>query len=293
MDTSVKIKFIKVKDSSEFVIDGTDWGLLSKGSLSGFGEFENDITTVDNAIGDGGIIASDRIAQKDRTVSAVSMHNTMNDVLRHKAMIFFSGKNLYKVYISYLGITRWFTGKMYKFELSTGNTRRRMELTVTLLCPDPYFKSYDNFGKNIASASGMVAFPYLCSITNGTAQGVTGGRFNFAQSVSLYNDGDSDTYLRAVFKANAGVVNPKLIVNSAYVRVIDTMSTGDVIEMDFENNPPTVTKNDANYIGHCDRLSSFDEMGIVVGDNEVSFSADTGTNNLDVSIYYNKNYCVI
>ena len=70
MDTKVCIRFVR-SDEREFLIDGTDWKIPSKG-LDGFGSYENDITTVDNAVGDGGIIVSDRIAPKDRTVTAIS-----------------------------------------------------------------------------------------------------------------------------------------------------------------------------------------------------------------------------
>ena len=102
-----------------------------------------------------------------------------------------------------------------------------------------------------------------------------------------------ETYCKAVFTAKGTVVNPKLTVNGNYVRVIDTMQLGDVIIIDFVKNPPTVQKNGANYIGHCDRTSAFDDMALVVGDSEISFDADTGSNLLDVSIYYNKLYGAI
>ena len=57
MDTKVCIRFVR-SDEREFLIDGTDWKIPSKG-LDGFGSYENDITTVDNAVGDGGIIVSE------------------------------------------------------------------------------------------------------------------------------------------------------------------------------------------------------------------------------------------
>ena len=70
----------------------------------------------------------------------------------------------------------------------------------------------------------------------------------------------------------------------------DTMKAGDVIIMDFTKSPPTIEKNGSNYIGHCDRASAFDEMILNVGDTEISFDADDGSNQLEVSIYYNKLY---
>ncbi len=288
MDKTVKIRILR-NDGKEFHIDGTDWAIPSDG-LDGFGNYENDITTVDNAVGDGGIISSCRISPKDRTITAKTRNPLLNDILRRAALSFFSSKYTYGIYLTYMGTTRWCEGRLYKFNLPNGNVNRIMTMTVTFLCPDPFFKSYDNFGKNIASIMGMCAFPYLCSVTPGTPQGITGGKFNFAQKVELNNDGDTETFCKAVFFAKGEVINPKLDINGNYVRIIDIMKENDVIIIDFTKKPPTVQKNGENYIGHCDRTSAFDDMVLVVGSSEVSFDADNGSNLLDVSIYYNKLY---
>lgn len=71
------------------------------------------------------------------------------------------------------------------------------------------------------------------------------------------------------------------------------MVEDDVIIMDFAANPPTVKKNGVNCIGKCDRTSEFDEMGLVIGDSTLSYTADNGSNNLSVSIYYNKLYAAM
>ena len=286
MEHKVKIRIVR-EDSKEFNMDGTDWRIAE---LSGFGSFDNDITLIDNAIGDGGIYGSDRVAQKDRTIVAKSRNPVMNEILRKIALSFFNPKHMYKVYVTYMGVTRWCEGKIHKFDLPTSNIHTTMTLSITFLFANPYFKSYDNFGKNIAAITGMCAFPYMCSSTEGTPKGITGGVFNFAQKVVFENDGDVDTYCKAVFTSKGEVVNPKLLVNGNYVRVLDTMQSGDVIIIDFTKSPPTVQKNGMNFIGHCDRTSAFDAMALIVGDSEVSFEADNGSNFLDVSIYYNKLY---
>ena len=291
MDKKVVIRFIR-SDEREFLIDGSDWRIPSNG-LEGFGAYENDITTVDNAVGDGGIIVSDRISPKDRTIKALSRNPVLNEVLRKSAITFFNPKLDYKMYITYMGITRWCECKIYKFYISSGNIHRNMDMAITILSPDPFLKSYDNFGKNIASVVGMCGFPYLCSKTDGTPKGITGGKFNFAKKVLLDNDGDVDTYCKAVIKASGEVTNPKITINDNYVRVIDDMKANDVIIIDFTQNPPTVKKNGANYIGHCDRTSAFDDMQLPIGSSEISFDADNGSNLMDVSIYYNKLYSAI
>lgn len=289
---------IKREDGQTFTInkgDSPDWKIPSKG-LEGFGQWDNDITTTNNAIGDGGIVSASRVAQKDRTIKAISRNPQLNDALRRRANSFFSPKYSYEVWITYMGLTRWFEGRIHKYKLPTENINKSMQLTVTFLCPSPYLKSEDPFGKDIAAVTGRIAFPYLCNMDPDhkmPSHGITGGTFNFATKIFLDNDGDVDTYCRCIFEATGVVENPQLIINGQYVRVIDIMGKDDVIEIDFTKNPPTVRKNGENYVGHCDRTSAFDEMSLQIGTSEVGYTADNGTNLLKVSIYYNKLYSAI
>jgi hypothetical protein len=283
----VLVRFVR-SDGREFTLNDNYWKIPSDG-LEGFGSFDNDITIVNNAIGDGSIIASHRVEQKDRTITAQSRSIHLAEILRNEATSFFNPKMSYKVYLTYMGRTRWAEGIIEKFRLSTENIYQPMTLTVTLLFADPYLKSYEDFGQDIASITPLAGFPYLCT----TAQGAPTGVFNFASMVNLSNDGDVEAYCRVVITANGGVTNPKIIINGHYVRVLDEMVKGDVIVMDFAASPPTVRKNGVNYIGHCDRTSEFDQMGLLIGDSSLQYDADNGTNMLSVSVYYNKLYAAM
>ena len=286
---------IKRSDDKEFKInyaDAPDWKLPSDG-LEGFGSYANDVETTSNAVGDGDVLESSRVAKKDRTIKFVSADNSNNSALRDKVSNFFTPKYTFRVYVTYQGRTRWVEGVIHKFDMPTKNIYRKISVTVTFLCPNPYLKSYDDFGQDIASVSGRIAFPYLCSSDDThprLIQGITGGVFNFAQQILLSNDGAVDTYCKCEMKAKGEVINPVLYINGNYVRVLDTLEEGDVISMDFAAQPPTVKKNGVNFIGHCDRTSAFDNMALPIGDSEVSFNADNGSNLLAVSIYYNKLY---
>lgn len=280
----VLVKFVR-SDNREFTLNDNHWKIPSDG-LEGFGSFDNDISIVDNAIGDGGIVTSHRVSQKDRTIKAISRNIHLTEILRDEATSFFNPKMTYKVYLTYMGRTRWAEGRIEKFNLSTGNIYQPMTLTITLLFADPYLKSYEDFGKDIASITALAGFPYLCTVAQGSPTGV----FNFASMVNLSNDGDVEAYCKVVITANGPVTNPKIIINGHYVRVLDEMNADDVIVMDFAANPPTVQKNGVNYIGRCDRTSEFDQMGLSIGNSTLQYDADNGTNLLSVSVYYNKLY---
>ena len=282
--SSVLVKFVR-SDGAEFTLNDNHWKIPSDG-LEGFGSFDNDISIVSNAVGDGGIVTSARVSQKDRTVKAISRNADMAEILRNEATAFFNPKMTYKVYLTYMGRTRWAEGRVEKFSLSTGNIHQYMTLMVTVLFADPYLRSYEDFGKDIASVSGSAGFPYLCV----SGQGAPTGIFNFASMVDLTNDGDVEAYCKVVITASGTVTNPKILINGHYVRVIDEMHEGDVIIMDFAANPPTVRKNGANYIGHCDRTSEFDQMSLSIGHSSLQYDADHGSNMMSVSVYYNKLY---
>lgn len=284
---NVLVKFVR-SDNREFTLNNEYWKIPSNG-LEGFGAFDNNISIIDNAIDDGGIVTSHRVTQKDRTITAISRNMNLSEILRDEVTAFFNPKMTYKVYLTYMGKTRWAEGRVEKFNLSTGNIHRPMTLTVTLLFADPYLKSYEDFGKDITSIAGGAGFPYFCTAKQGSPTGI----FNFASVVNLSNDGDVEAYCKVVLTATGEVTNPKIIINNHYVRVIDIMQEEDVIIIDFAANPPTVKKNGINYIGHCDRTSEFDEMGLVVGDSTLQYDADNGTNALSVSVYYNKLYAAM
>lgn len=286
LDNKVIVKLIR-DDLKEFLIDNETWHLPSDRGLQNFGYFENDIQTIDNAISDGSMIASYRLGTIDRTIV---FHNRFarktNEVLRAQVLSFFSPKHKYRIYVTYMGVTRWCDAMVLKMDLPTKNINWQMEVSVTFLCNNPYLKSFDDFGKDIAEIVPMAGFPYLSEI----GKGAPTGYFAYSTFVVLNNDGDTETNIRAVMRAHGEVVNPKLIINRHFVSVLITMHDGDELELDFTKAPPTIKLNGQSVVGRSDKASQFNEMYLSVGDNEASYSADAGTNLLSVSIYYNKLY---
>lgn len=295
MDKTFLIKLVRVSDNAVFKIgDGSAWKLLSKG-LDGFGEINNTISYEDNAITDGGHFTAEHVTKVDRTIKFTNTDWRNNNAMRTALLQFFHVKDEYKLYFTHGDTERWAQGKIYKFNVgTTANVYNRLDVTLTLLFESPYWNSVDDFGHNIAGLTPMLAFPYLCSKTPGTAKGYTGGVFNFSQSVSIINDGDAETFCHAILSSEGGdVENPKLLINDEYIRVIDTLADGEEIDIDFTAFPPTVKKNGVNYIGHCDRTSAFNNMAITRGVNKIAYDADNGSSHMNVTINYLKKYEVV
>lgn len=287
---NLDIKIVRSSDSSKFEFGAThDW-VIAEDGLENFGSIENDVEFSDNISTDGGVINSTHITSVDRTIKAIYRYRTNMDVARKKLLAFFNIKDTFKVTVTYGKRNVYAEGILYKFHCETRSLENGyLSVSLTFMFASPFWKSVDDFGQNIAAVRGMIAFPYLAS-TEKLNVGATGGVYNFARQITLYNDGDIATRCRAEFVASDSVINPKLIINDQYVRVIDELAAGDEIVMDFSAIPPTVKKNGSNFLGHCDRTSAFSKMLLECGDNEIAYDADNGTSNLQVNIFYNKQY---
>ena len=284
------IRIIRSSDEKEFHIgNGTKWGLLTDG-LDGFETVEKDITYLDSAIGDGGIIVNERLGKKDRTISARWMELATNTEARDSAQLFFRAHDTYKVYLAYGSRTVWFEGSLYRsFCKMPPDEGKGIDLILTFTAESPFLNGADVFGKDIAGEIPMEGFPYISKI-EGAKRWHPVARIMFDKNVFVNNRGDVATQMRVVMKASGYVKNPAFYANDHMIRLIDEMRDNDVVEIDFAKKPPTVRKNGVNCMGKCDRRSEFNKMDLRIGQNVLRYEAESGENVLSVSVFYNQMY---
>lgn len=280
----VTVKFIR-DDNEEFFIDGETWKIPSDG-LEGFDYINPLITTHKKAYNDGSFYQSTTVGEKDRTITAVLLNRALNKSMREHLRSFFGVKRVFDVFINYNGVERKFSGYLYAYKLPTKNIYDFLTLTVTILSPQPYLLSVDEFGQNIGQRYAKFGFP-LPSIVN---KGFVFSVLKYAQSAILENDGDIYTYPRIVIHANGEITNPKVMINDKYIKYNDILKTNDVLTIDLTNDQAQVMLNDTNVIGKTDRRSSFTNFKIEIGSNDFSYDAQTGANLMDVTVYFNKRY---
>ncbi len=261
--------------------DDATWGILE---TSGIGESENDISTAELASGDGEDIINERIPKKFIDITASVKNRKYNAIERGNAMAFFNPKHTYTLYVTQDEVTRWIRARIQKFSCPPKRPDEHASLQTALICVDPYFYSVEDYGKNIAAVTGCFGFPYISPVNVGFRV----GEYNFAKKVEVENTGDVETYATIVIIAKGTVVNPKIIQNDAYIRLLDTLESGDTVEIDMVGN--TIKKNGKNCIGKVDRKSSFSRMVLSPGNNEVSYDADNGDTKMQVFLYYHLKY---
>ena len=276
----VSARFVRA-DGKELVADETDWGLTG---IDGAAAPGYQIYSSDNAVGDGSIITGRRVAARDLQLSAAVMDAGSNAVLRKAALSFFRPKVRYKVYLTYMGVTRWIAGELTAFKAPNAYIGEPQTFAAYFLCTEPYWQSVDDFGQDIAAITPCWGFPYMDHPTFGVRVAVA----NFAREVVFNYDGDVPSYFKATITCDGPVTNPKLIMGGSYIRVITEMQRGDVLSIDPQ--AARVLMTGENVLVRVARACNFAGMQMDVGENRVSFSADVGENDMHVVIYYNKQY---
>lgn len=283
--TNVYLRIVR-SDGKEFYADGkhdgsADWGITA---LSGIGIVEPEYFSENKAVGDGDIINGRRVKSRSINFSAIAKNSFMSKILRKAAISFFNPKYDFNVYVTYRGETKWITGVIDDIDIPSENLRNQQKVSIEFLCADPFFKSVDEFGADIAASTPMWTFEEI----DDPDWGEPFDYYNFAKSIDISNDGDVETYCRIVIRATGDVTNPKFMHNNSYIRIIDTMVKNDVIEIDIVNRH--ILKNGKNILAKIDRTSDFAGMTFNVGDNTISFDADVGDTNMSVTLFYNKLY---
>ncbi len=273
------------EDSKTFIIGTGTWRILSDG-LDGIDAPSFSVYSDKNAIGDGAIVSGKRINDRDVQIKCRNTNPKANATVRAAALAFFNPKYSFKIYITYQGVTRWADAELEGFSCPSENVHRPITMTIKFYCASGFFKSVDDFGKDIASITGGFGFPYI-DVTTPLIP-VYASIYNYNQEVTITNDGDVPTYPRVTISFSGDVTNPRIYKDDYYVRILDSFVDGDVVVIDFENC--TITKNGENWIHYIDRSSQFTSIVLETGDSILGFGADDGDAYMSVRIYYNKLY---
>ena len=147
MDTDVIARIVR-SDEAELVVDETDWGLTA---IDGADAAKYELFTEKNGFGDGDTLTGKRVAARDLELKAAVMDAGRNAELRQRAKRFFNPKYTYRVYLTYMGTTAWVEAELEAFQAPSKQIDLPQEFSVYFLATDPYWKSVDDFGQDIAA----------------------------------------------------------------------------------------------------------------------------------------------
>ena len=262
--------------------DGSSWH-IPIGGLENFAKVISNVSTSANVLTDGSTIVSERVEEIDRTISG-RYHGKDVQLARAECISFFNPKHRFKAHITMMGRTRWCEGAQYAFECPAMHENMVLTFTWTLLCPDPYMRSTSHNEAAFGDARPMFGWPFVShtrmALPDGTKHpvGFLFGKLIYDGENTVWNNGDVPTFYTVRIEAEADLVNPTITKDGRFVKMLDTLHAGDVVEIDFESTPPKMTKNGINAITLASRDSSFSDMQMQVGANVFAFSCDNAEN---------------
>jgi len=267
-------------DGATFDIDGTEWA-ISKGGLKEWLSTPINLNTSPNVLGHGSTLVSKRIEEAPRTAKFFHSGKTSERAARTKVESFFNPEYSFKAYTTCMGVTRWCEGHLSDIEYDLEYEQQLTQGSFTLLCLDPYFKDTDGNESAFGDSVPMLGWPYTSYADEEGLEyppGLVAGVLVFDGLNSIVNGGDVTTAYKVRIEAQGKLVNPTITKDGRFVRMLLTMYSGDVLEIDFESAPPKVTKNGQNVIHYASRDSAFTKMAMQPGKNVFSFTVDNEEN---------------
>ena len=132
------IKLTRLSDQKEFVIDGDsrEWKATN---IEGIDALTLNVYTETPAIGTGEIVTGKHTGRRDISVTAHRSSHKNISTARNTIMDFFNPDDTYTMEIQYNGKDLFIDCELLAYKLPTENIHRPLDLTFTMLCPDPYF----------------------------------------------------------------------------------------------------------------------------------------------------------
>lgn len=157
--TEFSLRIVR-SDGQEFLLgDGSYW-VLSMNDMDDWISLDHEVSTFSNVLTDGSTLISKRIGEKDRTLRAVYWGSDRQGA-RAQAIAFFNPKMKYEAHITYMGKKRWVEGEQIGFDCQISDDRTPTQITWTLLCLDPYFRSESHNENAFGASEPMLGFPYV------------------------------------------------------------------------------------------------------------------------------------
>lgn len=159
---------------------------------------------------------------------------------------------------------------------------------------NPMFSQVNETKSVFASTVPTFHFPLIMS-TSLEEKGIVFGKRTASLIANAYNGGSIAIGIRIVFRANGTVVNPKLInINTLEeFKIVKTLIADEEVEINTNVGSKSVKgkigNNDfVNYYMYKDIDSTW--LKLEIGDNLFRYDADEGIDNLDVFVYFNKQF---
>ena len=255
---------------------------------SGIHEYDGDVATVKSAFGIGVTYVGTSVNSRNISLTIAFKDNSLAQTRKNQLYNIFPLKDYGTLYYYEGDIAR----KIHYYVESLTITRSANILyaSISLICPSPYFLDSEETIAVLQNWDKLLAFPLEI-----LEDGIEFGKRNDSTAIEIENNTHIDYGLTITFLANATVINPGLknTWNNEEMKLNYNLNTNEKIVVSTYNNEKSITFVDSNN-NETDITNSlvFGTKFLQAGNgiNKFVSSADSGVENLEVSIAYSNYY---
>ena len=268
-------------------------GPLFLSSVKGFDGLESEIVSSQSAYQDGisisKTILKDRILtlnchlvidnEQQRYILKRKLYNSFNPKLKGHMKIYTDSDQL-------RGASNLRVIQAPLFEDDYEGLNELVSFQIQLAMPLPYFEDINENRVDFGNDMGNFFFDLEIE-----EEGKELSIKNNSVIANISNEGDSETPIRIVFKANSNVKNPSVynVYTKEFIKINKFMQTGEeIIITTGIGNKRAVSNIDGNIFNCLDIESTF--MWLDIGDNVLRYDAEEKIEQLEVCIYYTNYY---
>lgn len=274
---------LKIENAKGAVLELTNnEGNYQVTKIDGLNPPNANINTSNYANGDGASFNSSRIPNRQIVITVYINGDVEKN--RLKLYKYFRNKEWCKIYFKSESRDVFIEG--YVQTLEAPQFTQKQVAQIAILCPNPYFKDVDTIVQSISKVLKLFTFPFSINVN----EPIAFSSLELERVTNVINDSESET---------------GLIINATFMGTVDKLEirnvdTGENFIIDYEfiendklvincnrgSKSVTLTRNAVEYnlIPYVRSGSTFFQLGI--GDNNFSFLADEGENDMLVDIRF-------
>lgn len=248
--------------------------------IEGLAPSDGDITTKELANWDGSVYVDSRVESRDITIEIYLNNDIENN--RLKLYEYFKPSKYVKLYFETNNRSVYING--YTEKISLNHFVKHQVMKVTIQCPNPFFIDTMEYKTELSNTMGGFYFPFSID-----SVGIEFTSYEEERKVPVYNYGEISTGARFILTFNGDVTNPTIYNRDTgeYIRLINTFSKGDEVEINTIKGSRTVSKinteETTNLISILDINTTW--IQFESGRSYFSLKADKGVDNLICTIY--------
>lgn len=255
-----------------------NYALLSVGGLT---PPTATINTAVIATSDGAVFNSSRVGMRNIVLTIAPLNSV--ETSRINLYTYFKSKQYIKLYLENNTRSVWIDGYIESIDGDLYSDAEQMQISI--ICPDPYFKDTETGHYTFSNVVSLFQFPFAIEET----PGIPISQLNAFVRIAVNNNSDDETGVLIHMIANGAVTNPTIYnttTNENFSLDI-TLQNGDEINIDTRRGKKsvTLTRNAVTTNILNDMTQDSEWLNLIVGDNIFTYTAASGAQNLDITVY--------